>query len=207
MNKQIYAATLLAVCLAFVFGVIVGGSYRGRQIDEVSQFIKNGELTTESYVLEQELLEGLDTNCNLAKARLNTLSNDLYQLGKLLSGETARQDLGETQYRFLKRKFHLMQIQTYVLYLKLRKNCNVESHVVLFYFSRQNENSTLQGRILDSLVQEYDLRVFAVEYNYSSELNFIEDYYNVTVTPAIVLDYEKKFEGLVDESVLAAQLS
>lgn len=207
MNKQIYAATLLTVCLAFIFGVLVGGSYRSRQIDQVSQFIKNSELGTESYVLEQELLEGLDINCDLAKARLSTLSNDLYQLGKLLSSETAKQDLGETQYRFLKRKFHLMQIQTYVLYLKLRKNCNVESHVALFYFSKNDDNSTAQGIILDQLVRDYNLRVFAVEYNYSSELNFLEEYYNITVTPAIVLDYEKKFERLVDDAALAAQLS
>ena len=205
--KQVYAATALVICIVFVFGILVGSSYKSKQLDEVTQFIKNSEFGTESYVLEQELLKDLEVNCDLAKARLTTLSNDLYQLGKLLSSETAKQDLGETQYRFLKRKFHLMQIQTYVLYLKLRKNCNVESHVALFYFSKDNEDSTTQGRILDELAEKYNMRVFAVEYNYSQELNFLEEYYNITKTPAIVLDYETKFEGIVNQETLKGQLS
>ncbi len=205
--KQVYAVTILAVCLAFIFGTLFGSAYRSRQVDQATQFLKNSELATESYLLEQELLEGLDVNCELAKNRLATLSSDLYELGKLLGTQTARQDLGETQYRFLKRKFHLMQLQTYVLYLKLQKNCNMESHVVLFYFSQNNENSTLQGKILDRLVPLYNLRVFAVEYNYSAELVFIEEYYNITQTPAIVLDYGKKFDGLIDAETLEKQLS
>ncbi|MBI4148621.1 hypothetical protein HY490_04995 [Candidatus Woesearchaeota archaeon] len=207
MNKQAYVITILLIGLAFVFGTLFGGAYRTRQFDQVTEFLKKSELATESYLLEQELLEGLDVNCGLATSRLTTLSTDLYELGKLLGGPTAREDLGDTQYRFLKRKFHLMQLQTYVLHLKLRKNCNMDAHVVLFYFAQGDNASTEQGKILDSLVPYNALNVFAIEYNYSSELRFIEEYYNITTTPSIVLDYEKKFDGLADARTLEPYLS
>ena len=206
-NKQFYLLTILIVCLAFIFGIIFGSAYRSKNIDQVTQFIKNSELATESYILEQELLKGLDSNCEFAKARLNTLSQDLYTLGKLLAGSTAKQDLGETQYKFLKRKFHILQIQTYVLQIKLRKNCNDESHITLFYFAQNDNESMKQGQVLDQLVSKYNLRVFAIEYNYSSELHFLEEYYNITKTPTIIFDYEKKYDSFVDYSTLAQQFS
>ena len=199
--------TILIIILAFLFGILVGSFNRTKSIDEATRFLKNSELATESYVLEQQLLEGLDINCDLSKARLNTLSQDLYHLGKLLDSPTSQQDLGTTQYHFLKRKFHLLQIQTYVLLLKLRKKCHDESHVVLFYFAQQDPASLQQGHILDELVGLYNFRVFAVEYNYSSELHFLEEYYNISKTPSIIIDYDKKYTSLVDHNVLSDQFS
>ncbi len=203
--KQLYVVTLLVIVLAFLFGILIGGVYKTQDLDEATRFLKNSELATESYVLEQQLLEGLDVNCDLAKARLNTLSQDLYHLGKLLGGQTAQQDLGETQYHLLKRKFHLLQVQTYVLLLKMRKQCHDESHVVLFYFAQQDPASLQQGLVLDELVKAFNMRVFAVEYNYSSELRFLEEYYNITKTPALVVDYDKKHESFIDYQTLATQ--
>jgi len=205
--KQLYVVTILVIVLAFLLGVLMGSFYRTKSLDEATRFLKDSELATESYLLEQQLLEGLDVNCDLAKARLNTLSQDLYRLGKVLGGPTSQQDLGETQYHLLKKKFHLLQIQTYVLLLKLRKQCHDESHVVLFYFAQQDPASLQQGHVLDKLVEAYNVRVFAVEYNYSSELRFLEEYYNVTQTPGLVVDYDKKYASLVEYQTLADQFS
>ncbi|GAJ22371.1 unnamed protein product, partial [marine sediment metagenome] len=42
----------------------------------------------------------------------------------------------------------------------------------------------------------YNIRVFAIEYNYSKELSFIEDYYGVSETPMLIIDYGIKLPGL-----------
>lgn len=204
VKRQFFVSLILAVVIVFAIGIIVGRSVSNPELSEVSRFIKQSELTTESYLIEQELLAGFERNCELAQFRLAALSNELWQLGKLLGSETAKQDLGEADYDFLKRKFHLMQIRTYTLYYRLRQDCDITQPVVLFYYSQHDPASQEQGRVLDRLVDEFDVTVFAVEYNYSSELRFLEDYYEIGRTPAVVVNFVAVREGLTPYEQLAA---
>ena len=192
--------------IVFAIGIIVGRSASNPELSEVNRFIKQSELTTESYLIEQELLAGFEQNCDLAELRLAGLSSDLWQLGKLLGTETAKEDLGESDYDFLKRKFHLMQIKTYTLYQHLREDCAVYDPVILYYFSQDDVQSHEQGSILDRLVVEEGAHVFAIEYNYSQELLFLEDYYEISHTPSVVVNYEHVRQGLTSYENLAAML-
>ena len=167
-----------------------------REINEVNKVVRQSELSTESYLLEQELLAGFDKNCELAKTRLSALSAELWQLGKLLGSETAKNDLGGKNYHFLKLKYHLMQAKTYLLYAGLNKDCNFNMPVVLFFYRQDDSDSKKQGEVLDRLVQDYDIKVFAIEGGYSSELKFLEIFYDVSETPFLVLNYDIRKQGL-----------
>lgn len=195
-KKQIFLSTILALCLAFVIGIIVGNLISNPEFNEINKIISQSELSTESYLLEQELLEGFDQNCELAKTRLAALSGELWQLGKLLGSDTAKKDLGETNYDFLKLKYHLMQVKTYLLYAGLNKDCNLTTPVVLFFYSQDDLDSENQGKILDELVKDYEMHVFAIEAGYSKELEFLELFYDVSKTPFLVLNYDVKKPGL-----------
>ncbi len=204
VKQQLFVSMILLLVIAFSIGIIVGRSVSNPELSDVNRFIKQSELTTESYLIEQELFSGFDRNCDLARLRLAGLSNELWQLGKLLSTRTAREDLGLENYDFLKRKFHLMQIKTFTLYQRLRQDCSVDVPVVLFYYSKDDPQSLEQGIVLDRLVGEFDVKVFAVEYNYSSELRFLEEYYRVQETPAVVVNFGSVREGLTPYGELAA---
>jgi hypothetical protein len=204
VKRQLFVSVFLLLVLVFSMGIIVGRSLSNPELSDVNAFIKQSELTTESYLIEQELLAGLEKNCDLAQLRLAGLSDELWQLGKLLGTETAEQDLGEANYDFLKRKFHLMQIKTYTLYHRLRQDCAVDVPVVLFYYSRQDPQSQEQGVFLDRLVYEQDVKVFAIEYNYSPELRFLEEYYDIEQTPSVVANFERVRQGLTQYDQLAA---
>jgi len=204
VQRQAFVSVILLLVLVFAIGIIVGRSASNPELSDVNAFIKQSELTTESYLIEQELLAGLEKNCDLAQLRLAGLSDELWQLGKLLGTETAKQDLGEANYDFLKRKFHLMQIKTYTLYHRLRQDCAVDVPVVLFYYSRHDPQSQEQGAILDRLVGEQDVKVFALEYNYSQELRFLEEYYDIEQTPSVVANFERVRQGLTPYDQLAA---
>jgi hypothetical protein len=204
VKQQVFVSVIILVVLVFAIGIIVGRSVSNPEQSEVSRFIKQSELTTESYLIEQDLLAGFEKNCELAQRRLSTLSGELWQLGKLLGTETARQDLGEENYGFLKRKFHLMQIRTYTLYNRLQQDCGIDVPVILFYYHQGDQQSQEQGVILDRLVGEFDVKVFAVEYNYSSELRFLEDYYEIERTPAVVVNWDDVRQGLTSHDELAA---
>lgn len=195
VKQQYFVSAVLLLLVVFAVGIIVGRSFGNPELSDISRFIKQSELTTESYLLEQELLSGLDKSCELAQRRLSALSQELWQLGKLLESETAEKDLGKENYFFLKRKFHLMQIKTYLLYYNLRQDCQLSTPVVLFYFSRDDADSERQGRVLDKLVDEHGIKVFAIEYNYSDELAFLEDYYEINRTPALAVNYATVLQG------------
>ena len=196
-TKHLFLTTVFLLIVVFILGILVGRWMGSSKVDEITSFIKNNELNTESYLIEQELIENFEEgNCELANARISSLSNELWKIGKSLSPADAQQKLGEENYNFMKRKYHLMQIRTYILFYKLKQHCNNTNSVVLFYFSREDNESQEQGQILDMLVRDYNIRVFTIEYNYSKELSFMEEYYAITETPALIINYDVKLSGL-----------
>lgn len=202
IKKQVFFTTLLLLVLVFIIGIILGNSFSNPELKEINTVISNSELSAESYIIEQELFQDFDKNCNLSKIRLSSLSSELWRLGKLLASSTAKEDLGDYNYDFLKRKYHLMQIKTFVLYHQLKKDCNIDDHVILFYFSRKDPDSLEQGRILDDIVADFNVHVFAIERAYANELVFLEQYYDIVSSPSLIIDYSIKKEGLMSYNEL-----
>lgn len=205
MKQQLLIISLL-VCVVFVVGVIVGNAWRSGSSSEISKILRQSELSAESFLIEQDLFESFETNCELAKKRLSSLSEELWKLGKVLGGPEARKELGAIDYDMLKRKYHLLQIRTYVLYKKLQEDCHGQVNVILFYFRQEDQGSAEQGEILDILVEKYGLNVFAVEYKYSRELEFLEDYYEIAETPSIIVNFDNKLVGVSGEDRIAPLL-
>ncbi len=194
-TKHRFLTIILIIAITFFIGVLLGKHMNTSDQEDVTRYIKHLELNTESFLVEQELL-GATQDCTLAKERINSLSSELYGLGIMLGAENAESNLGKDNYFLLKKKFHLMQIRTYLLHHALKENCETEDHIALFYYGRENANSEEQGKILDEIVKKYPINVFAIEFNYTPELTFLEGNYNITAPPAVVLDYENIIYGL-----------
>lgn len=193
--KQNMFVILLSIFVVFIIGVFVGSAWKGAGSSSVDRMIKQSELDAESFLIEQELFESFDIDCGLAETRLADLSDGLWKLGKVLAVDNAVKNLGEDNFNFLKRKFHLMQVRTYLLYKEFLSKCDTDQNVILYYYG-SNQDSVGQGSILDSLVQEFGLKVFAVEFGYSDDLLFLEQYYDISQTPALIINYDHKLEGL-----------
>ncbi len=202
MKKQTLLTTILLVCIVFVLGVILGNSWSSSETTEASKVLRQSELDTESFLAEQELFESFETNCALAEKRLGSLSEELWKLGKVLGTDDSQEKLGEENYGFLKRKYHLMQIRTYILDKKLQDDCGSKTNVILYYFKRKDAPSEQQGKILDELAEQYHLHVFAIEYRYSKELEFLEDYYEMKDAPALIINFDTMKTGLVTKEQL-----
>jgi len=184
--------SLLVLLVVFVSGLLLGRSLCNSDFTSIDRYIKDSELNTESYLIEQALIENID-DCNFAEQRVDKMSQELANIGRTLSRDNAKSELGNN-YDTLKRKFHLTQIKTYLIVNKLAERCELND-VVLFYYD-SNEDSKKQGVILDDLVENNNIKVFAIEYNYSAELNFLEEYYNITQAPSVVVNFETKLDGL-----------
>jgi hypothetical protein len=194
--KQKLLTILLLIAVVFATGILLGSAWKTSSADEVSKLLRQSELDAESFLVEQNLFDNFETNCELAEKRLTSLSKELWDLGKLLGDKKAEEKLGEIDYHFLKKKYHLMQIRTYVLEQKLQNDCSRKVNVILLYFDKNGVDSEIQGKILDGLVEQYNLHVFAIEHDYSNELKFLEDYYEIKTAPYIVVNFNHKLEGL-----------
>jgi len=206
MKKQVLFTTILLVIVVFSIGVLLGNQWKSAGADEISKVLRQSELDAESFLVEQELFESFETNCPLAEKRLGSLSEELWKLGKVLGASDAKEKLGAEDYGFLKRKYHLMQIRTYVLDKKLQTDCGSQTNVILFYFKQGDNASEQQGKILDGLVGKYKMHVFAIEYKYSTELQFIEDYYEIKNAPTLVVNFDHVMPGLVTKEQLTPLL-
>lgn len=205
-SQQRLVTISLLIVVVFIIGIFVGSAWQNQGSTSVESMMKQSELSAESFLIEQDLFETFETSCELTETRLASLSDGLWQLGKRLEGRDAEQTLGESNYDFLKRKFHLMQIRTYILYKEFLDNCDIDQNVILFYFTRDDEESQKQGQVLDSLVDQYDLKVFAVEQGYSKDLEFLEDYYGVSSAPFLVVNYVDKLPGFSNAEMITPLL-
>ena len=204
-KKSKFFMLVLVIAFTFVLGFSLGGYFASLDTD-VNKILKESELDAESFLIEQQLAETFGLDCEFSQSRLAALSEQLWKLGQLLGKETAEQELGKEGYNFLKRKFHLMQIKTYSLYKNLEKSCGKDFDVILFYFKRNNEDSKRQGEILNQIVKNFDTKVFAIEFDYSPELKFLEQFHKVSSAPTLVVNFEKSLKGLQDYETIKKHL-
>jgi len=196
IRKNLLLATIFLAITTFIAGILIGKSLSISKSDDISMFIKENDLRTESYLLEQDLVESFDeNNCELAKIRINELSLELYKIGQLFDQNTTEESIGKENYNLLKRKYHLMQIRSYTLFHKIITNCNVDQDIVLYYFGKNDTNSAELGKTLDRIVAERGIIVYAIEYNYSSDLRFLQSYYGLQEQPALIINYDVIKQG------------
>lgn len=205
MNQRLITSILLVI-VVFSTGVIIGNTWRSSDAATITKILRQSELDAESFLVEQELFESFEANCQLSEKRLASQSQELWRLGKLLGGEDAKEKLGEPDYTFLKKKYHLMQARTYILAKKLQDDCGKQSNIILYYYQQNDPLSEQQGPILDELVDDYNLHVFAIELGYANELEFLEDYYAINKTPTLVVNFDTVLQGPATREQLTPHL-
>jgi len=199
---------ILTSLVFFFVGLIIGNalnsfSYAGK----VESLLRQSEYNLDNYLLEKELFKTYgNENCDLFKSKINTLSSDLYTMGKFLTEEEKNPKLNPEDYKYIKTKYHLTQIRTYLIYYELIEKCNLKDNIILYYYDYNNE-SEQQGKILDKLVAENNLKVFAIKIGYDSSIKFLEDYYKIEKSPSLVVNYECTLQGLSDEEEINKCLS
>jgi hypothetical protein len=195
-KKHLLLTGILLLLFFFVAGILIGRSVSSAKINDVTSFLKDNELNTESFIVEQQLMGYFNgEDCVLAKARIQKLFDELGFIGRQLTDEKVKARIGVDNFVFLKRKYHLLQVRTYMMFKELSDNCDLRPKVILYYYAAENDDSKEQGFVLDAVVKNFDYNVFAIEFNYSKELSFLESYYNITYAPSVIINYDKKFEG------------
>jgi hypothetical protein len=177
------------------------------------------DLSFESIALEYGLIQNFDSEtCPYLDARQKALFDDLAEIGRIISHPATEKELSSQEFDFLKRRYHLTQIRSYLQDMRLNSDCELDRNTILFYYQNpsseaeylQNkqffDQSVAQGYILDDVVDSFggweSVTVYAIEFNYSRELSFLEEYFNITTSPSLVINFQHVFSGFTEKDVL-----
>ncbi len=198
MHKYRLFVVGFVVFAFFLAGIVVGRITGTRGVDDVTRLLRDNELNQQSFLLEQELVTAVP-DCAVAKQRLGDLKRDLFGIGQRIITAEPGGLLGD-DFGYLKVKYHLQQIRTFLLMKQFAQRCDI-GPVVLFYYG-DDVASRAQGKVLDEFGARYQATVLAVEYNFSEDLHFMESIFNVTGTPTIIVNYQDRRKGLVSLDVI-----
>lgn len=203
-TKHLFITLIVIIIISFIAGVLVGFNMQGKEETGIQRIIKQAELNTESYLIEQEMIEvSGKEQCSLTSQRISGLNEEIASIGIRLNEEGAEKSLGSENFNFLKRKYYIMQIKNYLFYKKLLESCEVDTNILLYYYSPSEEFDI--GPLLAELASKRDIRIFPIEFGFSEEIEFIEVYYDIKETPVVIINYKDKLEGkdsITEENIL-----
>ncbi len=210
ITALIYSVLLVSV------GILIGVAadrYRASVVESIS---KRTLLEIDSYIVEETFLrENKIQDCDFMKARMDEISENLVSFGRKLTIYEQSKMTNSQEYYYLKPYYFLTELKAYMLLNKIKKQCNASYVLVLYFYEQNDDDSRMQGLILDSIVNKYPERVhvFSFDINFPVKVSAVEllkKYYNVTEAPTVIVDEKYKFEGLTSaekiESVVREEL-
>ncbi|MBI2110501.1 hypothetical protein HYT51_01855 [Candidatus Woesearchaeota archaeon] len=209
-QKKILIRTLILTTIIFAIGIIVGLSMDTLRSNNALVGLRDSELDVQSYLTEQEFFETFgEYRCDVADKKLAELSKQIGELGYYIVNFERKNLFKQEDYDYLLRKYYLTELKTYTQFSKLKTQCNLNKTLILYFFDPEDSISERQGKILDILVKKnLDVSVFSINFNYKGDafIDTLKVYYNITMTPTIVINNEK-VEGFVNVEELSEKIN
>ena len=159
--------------------------------------INEVELQTLDYLTSQEFLDTFGGDyCDMLNSRLDKLSPELRDIGRTLTDYEKRNIFSGNDYQLLKSKYFLLEIRAYTLFTKLKRECNLNNDLVLFFYDQKHDESQRQGYVLDDVVKFDGIHVFSFDRNFEI-IRFLVDRYKIKTAPTIIINENKTSEGFI----------
>ncbi|MBI4159017.1 hypothetical protein HY500_02035 [Candidatus Woesearchaeota archaeon] len=203
-RKDMLVTAFIIAFFIFLLGFYVGKLFDVSRLSSGDGMILDIQLDTDSFVTEKEFFDVFTVqDCPLLDNRMQKLGENLGEIGRTITKYDARSVSDAELYNKLKRKYFLLELRAYTLRKEMLDSCNGEdSNVILFFYNtKDNQESLNQGYALDSLVSDLNNTiVFSVDSDFEEPaLSSLKAYYNITVAPTLVLNYQEKVEGYISE--------
>jgi len=189
--KSAFIISAILTVAIFLTGVMLGWSLDSYKENDVLNDLKFNELDLQSYFLEQNLLNryGGDA-CKVLQSRIGHLRYTMYKIGSKLPTEKEKTLGSGMDLDYLKRKYTLSEIQLFLLIEEMRNKCNSNYIPILFFYTKDNEESRRQGYVLDLIDKKYDnVVVLSFDKDYIDEplINTLTSHYQINSTSTIVI--------------------
>lgn len=209
-HKNVLLNSFLLTCLIFAAGILLNYGLDFIRIDVISTVMSGHELSTQAYLLEQEMAGLFGGNkCETMAARISSLKEEIRQVGADLSSYSRFSFFKKKDFDYLKRKYFLLELKFFSLVQKYNQDCGRNIIPILYFYEIDQDESERQGFILEDVAKSFDMQVIVLtlDKDYKDEplVGFLAQKYNVTIAPTIVFDGVKK-EGLTYTGELNATI-
>lgn len=209
-HQNVLLNSFLLTCLIFAAGILLNYGLDFIRIDAISSVMSSHELSTQAYLLEQEMIDSFGGDkCETMDARISGLKEEIRQVGNDLSSYSRFSFFKKKDFDYLKRKYFLLELKFFSLVQEYNKDCGNVLIPILYFYEIDQDESERQGFILEDVAKAFEKQVvvLTLDKDYKDEplVNLLAQRFNVTVAPAIIFDGVKK-EGLVYTGELNATL-
>jgi len=189
--KKLLIVSAIIATFIFSTGLFLGYALDGFRENEILSNIKQNELDTESFILEQQFLDELGGDkCEILSERALTLQPTLTEIGRQL-GRWQNSDFKQDEFNYLKRKYFLTEIRFLMLIETLKQNCNSDYNVIVFFYKIDDDTSKRQGYVLDEITnQNQNVIVLSIDKDYTQEplIDILKSNYDVIEAPSLVIN-------------------
>ncbi|MSR85904.1 hypothetical protein EXS74_00745 [Candidatus Woesearchaeota archaeon] len=205
LPKHIFITSLAITLVVFFAGLLLGWYMDSYRTTDVLNDLRSNELDTESYLVEQAFWDSYGgEDCSFADDRLNSISVQLAELGFYLSSYQKKNIFEEDEFQYLARRYFLIEIKGYILYNELKETCDIDNDVILYFYGPDDPDSEKQGYVLDQVVDKSNgtVDIFSINKNFAGDqaIETLKLYYNITVTPTVIINGNITREGYVSYS-------
>ncbi len=205
LPKHIFVTSLAITLVVFLAGLLLGWYMDSYRTTDVLKDLRSNELDTESYLVEQAFWDSYGgEDCSFADDRLNSISVQLAELGFYLNSYQKKNIFQEDEFQYLARRYFLIEIKGYILYNELKESCDVDNDVILYFYGADDSDSESQGYVLDQIVDRSNgtVDIFSINKDFAGDqaIETLKLYYNITVTPTVIINGNITREGYVSYS-------
>ena len=206
-HKNIFLTSLLLTILIFIAGILLNYGMDFVRINVISDVMISHELSTESYVMEQEFINMFGgARCDVMNKRIASLKEEIRQVGADLGSYSRFSFFKKKDFDYLKRKYFLLELEFLNHIQKLNTECGQSFVPILFFYEIDQDDSERQGFILQEVSKNFQdsVVVITLDKDYEDEplVGLLASRYNVTKAPAIIINDFKK-EGMIYDKELS----
>ncbi|MEM4263662.1 MAG: hypothetical protein QW666_02080 [Candidatus Woesearchaeota archaeon] len=202
--------SFILTCMIFAAGILLNYGLDFIRFDAINKVMSSHELSTQSYLLEQEMLDLFGgKRCEALDVRISDLKEEIRQVGVDLGSYAKFSFFKKKDFDYLKRKYFLLELNFFTLVEKYNAECGQKIIPILYFYEIDQDESERQGFILEDVAKSFDRQVVVLtldkEYKDEPLVTLLAQMFNVTKAPTIIFNGIKK-EGLTYTGELNATI-
>lgn len=205
LRKDLLLSSLIIALFIFSLGVFLGYNIDRLRVNDIDKVLVESELDADSLIAEKEFMDTFsDGSCDIYRVRFDSMSERLGDIASTLTRYDTKSVFKSWDYEQLRKKYFILEIQTYALAKRLKEECGLDNVIILFFYDVGDSESLKQGYALDSVVNDVgNVRVFSIDSGVDEPLvETVKVYYNIVESPAVVVDYDYVYEGYISSGEL-----
>lgn len=209
LNKSRYALAAILTAIIFIAGFSVGLVIEKARLVSSEKSGLEQRLALSSLQVQQLFLDTYNINsCEPTQALLKSNMDDLDRSMKSLIKYNKESMVDKEDFELNLRNYFITELQYFLVSERIKNICDQKTVNVLYLYA-ENEESDLQGYVLDFLKKKFGEQVLIFSFNVNFEkepmIKMLADNYAVTKFPAVIIN-GKVLEGFTPEEDLAEEI-